>query len=376
MQPIRRLARDETVPFHAVIGGERFGPFENQAAASGFEEIVGRRRDLSIAPVSDLYEGSIGGDAYYAVDTLALEYGMHPFREVHDIGHAHDNGEIMLDFARGSRFLPGDAIVLVEGATRHEPRRDLDKPERLPDRISLGDEHLETRVTAPHPAGGQLLVVQTNRRDCPPYLIAWRRDARMRMNLRVVSGHSSLDYASMRLEEAMERFTPSTPELAARKSRRPRDYQREKVYSLERSFGREHGQPYRWFKSIEECVELVHRMYEEFDLGPPPAIHLGRSNQSISYHKRGYGLSFSPHDLSAWTVLHEAAHHVAADISKEPGHGPTFVSTLMGMLAASEGVDLDMMVRLAREAEVDFDPDVVERWRERIEARASTGMAP
>jgi hypothetical protein len=43
----------------------------------------------------------------------------------------------------------------------------------------------------------------------------------------------------------------------------------------------------------------------------------------------------------------------------------------MGMLAATEGMDLDMMVRLARESGVDFDPDVVEHWRAKLETKPS-----
>jgi len=376
MHPIRRLKHDETVPFQAVVGGERFGPFENHAAAQGWEDIVTRRRDLSIASAREIFEGSIGGDAVYDVDAFALEFGMHPFREVHDIAIDHDNGQVPLFFDRGTRFLPREAILLVQGATKSEPTRRLAWPEELPRRVSLGEMAAETGIKAKHPAGGQLLVVESSRKYSPRYLTVWRRDTRMRTDLRVVSGHSTLEFASERLGEAAELFVPSQDELAGRKVVRMRDYQRSKVYALEGRISQEYGHRRRYFPSIEECAAFIAGVYEESDLGAPPPVKLGRPDLDHCYFKRGVGIVFSHYGLSAWTALHEAAHHVASQLAREPGHGPTFVSTLLGMLASYEGFDLDRMVELAREDGVDFNPDVIEIWRAKLDARVSAAPSP
>lgn len=342
MHQIRRLMPDETVPFQAVIGLERFGPFENHVAARRWEELVSCRRDLSIASAREIFEGSIGGDAVYDVDTFALEFGMHPFREVQDIAIDHDNGQVPLFFARATRFLPRDAILLVQGATRHEPTRRLGRPEELPRRIGIGEQARETDIKAKHPAGGQLLVVESFRRDGPRFLTVWRRDSRMRMDLRVVSGHSSLEFAAARLDEAMEMFTPTQYEIAGKVSRM-RDYQRSKVYALEGSIAREYGHRRRYFSSIEECTVFIGRVYEECELGAPPPVKLGRPDLDHCYFQSGVGIVFSHNGLNAWTALHEAAHHVAKQIVREPSHGPAFVSTLLGLLAIYEELDIEKM---------------------------------
>ena len=335
------------------------------------ERLLEKRKDLTLGTAKDLFEGTMSGDEVLLVDAEALEFGMWPFREVHDHSVVHDNGMVPVYFGRGMAFLDTDAPVLFLHAWNDEPRTRLDDPIAPPRTIDLGDYAEVVDRPEPHHAGGQLVIVERMGEE-PEYLVCWRRDGRMRKDLVVLSGHYNEEFARTRIHQVAEDFDPGQ-RMRRGMPRGLRDYQRDKLYQLEGLVGVAGNYQRQGFETIEGCRQFLREVYEDLDLGMPPPVQLGPRNTTTSFYRMRDGITLAGWGMERWTLLHEAAHHLARKtVRDEPGHGPTFVGILAGLLQSHAGIDAGIFERLAKEHGVDLSVDAMKTIIDRSAIPAPT----
>ena len=126
-----------------------------------------------------------------------------------------------------------------------------------------------------------------------------------------------------------------------RKSGRPRDFQRRRVYQWEQHHVLPHLSK---LLSLQECRALVERAYRwweqpsKMDIGwKPPTVTDGRGRR----HACG---SREVIKLPRWSrtipiVLHECAHGMSDD-----GHGPNFVAVYLDLLAKFTDLDTKLLL--------------------------------
>lgn len=334
-----RFGDPAAFPISCAHAGGAIGPFASHTAAGELTELLRSRTDLTVATAREVFEGTRCGDAIFVVDEMALEFGMHPFVELDDFSVYDDNGHLVAYPRRGRRFLPADAIVLLQHAWQGERRARLPDPLPAPARLDVDDrERCFCGEPAPHPGGGYLDVVEDVSAGDPAFYVTWRRDRRKRADLRVISRHSREEFARDRLPEAMESFTPAPRELEAR-MRRNRDIQRHLVYAFETRVARLCQYVDLPMPTIEACQDLLAGVYEDANLGNPPEIRIGREGLMSSYFRELTGITMARGQMERWVVLHEAAHHLTRKVRDEPGHGPSFVGVLVALLERHCGID-------------------------------------
>ena len=131
-----------------------------------------------------------------------------------------------------------------------------------------------------------------------------------------------------------------------RQAKRPRDFQRAKVYRWERVCVHSETAP---ALSLEECRTLVEQVYVDRERPgrrrgwAPPVVTDGRG-------RRHAGGSREVIKLPRWSrrrtiVLHECAHGLSAD-----GHGPAFMRAYIDLLVDFAGMDGEALERSALQA--------------------------
>lgn len=141
------------------------------------------------------------------------------------------------------------------------------------------------------------------------------------------------------------REAPAPPVARPRRSKRPRDFQRRRVYAWEAAVLRPEAGPFLSLAACAELIEAAYRWHERPAAGDsawrPPRLGDGRGRR----HACG---SREVIKLPRWArtriiVLHECAHGMSAD-----GHGPAFVAAYVALLCAFAGHDRAALVASLR----------------------------
>lgn len=321
--------------------GRRWGPFEGRQAAAEWERHVSSRAS-DLVTAKEIHEGSVHGDGFHLIDPVALEMGLHPFQEVHDWLLEDDNGLVVADLAAGSVALDPGAAVLVDEPVRSAPARKIGKRRPPPPTVSLN--------------GGSEAVIRSSRRGdivivsgAGEYIVAWRADERVRKDLPVLSLHTVRECASLAARKAAMDYEPPQ----RKKASRDRDYQVSLVYRWEHRIGaRNQALP-----DMEGCRAFAAEICGAMGL-PVPKVSLGRTSlENHSYFSGLRGVVVQRDMMDAHTVIHELAHYAVfmGRGPREAAHGPRFVGTLAGMLAAFAGADIENAIAAAEEGGVEMD---------------------
>lgn len=326
--------------------GRRWGPFVNSTAAREWEALLGPRC-MKLATARDVFEGTVCGDGYSLVSPFAVEFGMHPFEEVYDVLVHDDNGMVVFDRNAGLKAVAGDAPVMVDLPVAGKRYRRLPEPRPAP-RVADVQAAVAAVASTQH---GEVVVA----RDGSDYLVCWRLDRRRTRALPVLSLHT-VEECALRAARTAARCHDPGPR---RRSSKPRDYQREKVYLWEHSFPSDRSR----FGGLEEAREFAREVCEALGI-PVPDVSLGRTTlENHSYFSMLRGIVLQKGMLDSHTVIHELAHYVASLEWRagEPSHGPRFAGILVGMLARFASADLTDALDRAEAAGIDIDREAAER---------------
>lgn len=128
-------------------------------------------------------------------------------------------------------------------------------------------------------------------------------------------------------------------------SGREKDYQRKRLYKWEREVPM--TEQVRLPISLDACRDLVHAVYDDYGIDPPPKVTDGRGCR----HARGSlkEVKLPTWARSPWTVLHECAHGLNDKVRPwAPGHGPEFVRLYVTLLDQYYDVPASALVLSAR----------------------------
>lgn len=340
--------------------GKIWGAFNSRSASYEWAKFYATHKN-NIFTVRDYYEGTVRGDTVCMLSADAIEFGMHPFTEIYDCGIRTDNGSVILDLANGTSLADANTAIWVEAPIISQRQRVITS-KRLPPQtadIEFGVEH-----TIPALNGGEIVIF---RRD-HEYLVGWRRDARHSRDIRVFSVHDLLEGAAIKAKRYARDF--DSPEKI--KSKKIRDYQRDKVYGWEGKLQTSNT----WLKTIAECKDYADEIC--LDLGLPPIdVSRGKSTlETHSYYHAARGIVLASHMMCTSTIVHEIAHYfVRQDRStKEASHGPAFVGVLAALYSKYLDADLDHAFEMAELVGVDFDEPRGRRLLETLEEKS--GLKP
>lgn len=339
----------------ATPDGRLWGPFGSAGAAKEWERIfsTGFAR---LATAAEVWEGVVPeGHAAWLVSEFAVEFGLHPFTEVHDWFMQHDNGHPVAELLSGPRRLnPREAVYVGTAERESRPARRLPDPDPCPETFDLRGEpscRLSSR------SRGEIVVAN----DGGAWMVGWRPDGRVTRRLRGLSLHGIEACARMAARVLADEWEPP----ARRGSSVPRDVQRSLVYRWEAGLATESEK----FGDIGECRAFLLDACEALGVRPPP-ISLGRSNLANHSHYSGLrGIVLQRDMMDSKVILHELAHHaVRVGLpgptdrrgQRQPSHGPLFVGVYAGLLDAFGLCPLDKSVALARTLGVDFDGEAAE----------------
>jgi len=340
---VRLLGEQETADGHvaAMPDGRRWGPFETEAAARGWESFLGPRcRDLATA--REVFEGTVEGEGFSLVSPEAVEFGVHPFEEVYDVLLQDDNGMVVVDRHSGIRPLLPEAPVLVDSPVAAPRRRRLPAPRPAP---READVHCPD-AAFPSDFRGEVVVA----RDGHDYLVCWRPDQRHRKRLPVLSLHTVEECALRAAKRAAQDHNPGP----RRASRRLRDYQRDRLYRWELSFTRD----VRRFEDIDEAIEFAQQACADLGVETPEITSGRRTLENHSYFSVLRGVVLQKDMLNSHTLLHELSHYLLSQKpwrAAEPAHGPRFAGVLAGMLSRFAGADIEEALSKAEEMGLDVD---------------------
>jgi len=344
--------------------GRIWDGFETEFASECWRKLfAGKPRTLATA--KDVWEMSVSGSEIYLIAPTALEFGLHPFTEVHDILIEHDNGRVPFELARGPRSYDPETAVFIPDAEWGNRQRSL--PSTIPAPASID---VQSAISGAMDArnGGEIILFDAEVKGCTLKAVGWRPDRRRTKGVLLLSLHGIESCAIANAREEAKLFVPP-PRI---KSSKIRDYQKSAVYAWENSFPKEN----RWFGSIEECREVGEDICSDLGI-KAPAISLGPpSLKNYSYYNRWKGIVFARDMLSMGTLVHEMAHHVVQEEQprlREATHGPVFVGTLAGMLARYCGADIEEVLAKADAAGLHLDRDraieIAERFSSGLKIR-------
>lgn len=174
----------------------------------------------------------------------------------------------------------------------------------------------------PHPTHGWLVLV----RGKGEFYLGWRRDRRIRKQIRWISAHPTEPDGRRGMEDSVWDPPPK------RKSRRKRDHQWRAVYNWEYYCLRPKDR-YREHFTIEECQAFVTQVYRRMNLPDPPRVTTRRHDRSAAYHPDENELRLPKWARNAVVILHELSHAILWKEKKfAADHGPEFVRTFMDLL--------------------------------------------
>ena len=126
---------------------------------------------------------------------------------------------------------------------------------------------------------------------------------------------------------------------------KPRDSQKNAVYSWERAVEKKFKLNHSL--SLDECQQLINRIWAKHSRQPPPIVKDGRARRSACYEDWGHCIKLPVPQRRPMVVLHELAHALLRRQWKEPGHGKCFARIVLDLYCKEFSIPLAEIKRLA-----------------------------
>jgi hypothetical protein len=324
---------------------------------------------VSVVPLRDIHVGRVSIDPTLGLPVMPILGVDGKWLPVPAEVKGLDFGKLILELPTGRRSFPSGAVVMARGASE---RSFYDADPDLLEAVHGGDDHPSAVNVRPHQiiektrtkcasGHGELLLVagwsleddnywEPLVDDEPKLLLVWRRDAREKKELWVLSAHTD---ATCAVNELLAQAETYRFFIEPRKQRPNRDFQKRLVYAWETPFLREMRQP----MSLEVCVGLVAQVWERLDLPgvPPTTLHKPWLRKTSKHKPSKNEIWLATWGLNAGITLHEVSHAVVTALGLEtPSHGPQFVAVAMALYEAFGGIDSERMKARAVEMGVQF----------------------